>query len=93
VLPKWPPQDATRLLMGKAISPSKPATDNPVAWTWTNKHGGRAFFTTLGHPEDFAVEAMERLVVNAVHWCLGLPVPDPWKGTFKMDVPYRGMKK
>lgn len=93
VLPKWPPSDATRLLMGKAIDPNKPAEDNPVAWTWTNKHRGRVFFTTLGHPEDFVAEPMERLVINAVHWCLDRPVPDPWKGPFKMDAPYRGMRK
>ena len=93
VLPKWPPADATRLLMGKAIDPRIPAIDNPIAWTWTNKHGARAFFTTLGHPEDFAVESAERVVVNAVHWCLGLHVPDPWKGPFKMASPYQGMRK
>ena len=91
VLPLAPPADATPLLTGKAIEPSKPAEDNPVAWTWVNGHGGRAFFTTLGHPEDFAVESMERLTVNAVHWCLGLAVPDPWKGPFEMAMPYRGM--
>lgn len=93
VVPKWPPTDATPLLMGKAIEPSKPAVDNPVAWVWTNKHGGRAFFTTLGHPEDFKAEPLERLLINAIHWCLGLPVPDSWKGPFKMDAPYQGMRK
>jgi type 1 glutamine amidotransferase len=79
--------------MGKAVNPSKPAPDNPVAWTWKNKYGGRAFFTTLGHPEDFKAEPMQRLMINAVHWCLGLPAPEPWKGPFKMDAPYRGMRK
>lgn len=93
VLPKWPPEDATRLLMGKAVEPNKPAPDNPVAWTWTNKYDAKAFFTTLGHPEDFVVEPMQRLAINAVHWCLDLPIPDPWKGTFKMDAPYQGMRK
>ena len=91
VLPKWPPPDATRLLMGKAIEPSTPAPDNPVAWTWTNRYGGRAFFTTLGHPEDFEAEPLQRLMVNAVHWCLGVDVPDPWGGSFEMSAPYRGM--
>jgi type 1 glutamine amidotransferase len=93
VLPKWPPADAVRLLTGKAIAPNKPAPDNPVAWTWKNKYGGRAFFTTLGHPEDFKTEPLQHLVINAVHWCLDLPVPDPWKGPSKMDAPYRGMRK
>ncbi len=91
VLPKWPPADATPLLTGKAVNPRMPAPDNPIAWTWKNKHGGPVFFTTLGHPEDFKEERMQRLVVNAVHWCLGLP--PAWKGSFKMDAPYRGMRK
>lgn len=93
VLPKWPPADSTRLLMGHAVNPRKEAEDNPVAWTWRNKYGGRVFFTTLGHPEDFREESVVRLCVNAVHWCLDLAVPDPWKGMFKMDAPYRGMVK
>jgi len=93
VNPMSPPADGTALLMGKAINPNKPAEDNPVAWTWVNGYGGRVFFTTLGHPEDFEVESMERLVTNAIHWCLGKPAPAPWHGKFKMAVPYQGMRK
>jgi type 1 glutamine amidotransferase len=92
VLPKWPPPDATLLLLGKAVNPDKPAQENPVAWTWKNKFDSRIFFTTLGHPEDFKAEPLQRLVINAVHWCLGLPVPEPWKGPFKMDAAYHGIK-
>ncbi len=88
VLPKWPPADATRLLSGKAVDPNKPAPDNPVAWTWKNKFGGRIFFTTLGHPEDFSVEPFQRLVLNAVYWTLGQPVPDTWKGRMDINVSY-----
>jgi len=92
VRPNWPPAEAVWLLQGKAVNPNKPAQENPVAWTWKNKFGGRVFFTTLGHPEDFKVEAVQRLVINAVHWSLGLPVPNPWKGTFKLDAHYHGLK-
>ena len=92
VRPNWPPEDAVWLLLGTAVNPNKSAQENPVAWTWKNKFGGRAFFTTLGHPEDFSVEAVQRLVINGVHWSLGLPVPSPWKGSFKMDAPYHGLK-
>jgi len=92
VLPKWPPADATQLLLGKAVNPDKPAQENPVAWTWKNKFGSRIFFTTLGHPEDFKAEPLQRLIINAVHWCLGLPAPEPWKGPFKMDATYHGIK-
>lgn len=93
VLPKWPPSDATQLLIGEAVEPRIPAPDNPVAWTWTNGYGGKAFFTTLGHPEDFGVVAVQRLVVNAVHWCLDLPLPDPWRGEFEMAAEYQGVRK
>lgn len=93
VLPKYPPADATRLLNGHAVNPNKPAEDNPVAWTWKNSYGGRAFYTSMGHPEDFQVESVQRLVVNATHWCLNIPVPTKWHGMAKIDVPYRGMVK
>ena len=92
VEPKWPPAGAQVLLMGVARDPNKPANPNPVAWTWVNPYGGRVFFTTLGHPEDFAVEAVQRLVVNAIHWTLGRPVP-AWRGKLDINVPYRGIVK
>jgi type 1 glutamine amidotransferase len=92
VEPKWPPADAQVLLMGTAREPNRPANPNPVAWTWVNPHKGRVFFTTLGHPEDFAVEAMQRLTVNGIHWALGRPVP-AWRGKLVIDVPYRGIVK
>jgi hypothetical protein len=91
VVPKWPPPDAQRLLIGTAVNPNKPAEENPVAWTWKNRHGARVFFTTMGHPEDFSVESVQRLTINAIHWCLNRPVPKKWKGPLAINVPYRGM--
>jgi type 1 glutamine amidotransferase len=88
VLPDYPAKGAVPLLMGKSVNPDKPAVDNPVAWTWKNEWGGKTFLTTLGHPEDFRVPAVQRLVINAVHWSLGLPVPKKWKGPLAIDVPY-----
>jgi type 1 glutamine amidotransferase len=93
VRPKYPPADAKVLLVGKSVNPDKPATENPVAWTWTNPWGGRVFFTTLGHPEDFGVEAFQRLIVNGLYWALGRPVPENWPGKLPINVPYRGMVK
>ncbi|MCS7024681.1 MAG: ThuA domain-containing protein [Bryobacteraceae bacterium] len=93
VLPKWPPADAERLLMGKCVNPNKPAEDNPVAWTWRNRYGGRVFFTTMGHPEDFSVEPFQRLVVNAIHWCLDRKPPRKWPGLLPINVSYRGIVK
>jgi type 1 glutamine amidotransferase len=91
VLPDFPVKGTEWLLMGKAVNPDKAATDQPIAWTWKNEYGGRVFFTTMGHPEDFSVEPFQRLVVNAIHWELGLSVPKKWAGKLDINVPYRGM--
>jgi len=50
-------------------------TPNPVAWTKTYK-GAPVFFTTLGHPKDFEVESMRRLLINGIYWVLGKEVPE-----------------
>jgi len=39
----------------------------PVAWTRLSK-GGRIFYTSLGHQEDFRNENFLRLLANAVLW-------------------------
>lgn len=93
VLPDYPTAGTTPLLMGKSVNPDKPAVDQPVAWTWKNKEGAKVFMTTLGHPEDFQQEAFQRLVVNAIHWELDMPVPKTWKGKMPINVPYRGIVK
>ncbi|MEW6303745.1 MAG: ThuA domain-containing protein [Verrucomicrobiota bacterium] len=94
VVPKWPPQDATVLVMGHPVKPNKPtAVDNPVAWTWKTKSGGRVFTTTMGHPEDFQVESFQRLVINGIHWAAGQPVPDQWPGKLDINVAYHGIRK
>ncbi|MFZ5832142.1 MAG: ThuA domain-containing protein [Planctomycetota bacterium] len=79
------PKETEWLLMGKAINSNKVGPKakgdyplvQPVAWTWQPK-GGRVFYTSLGHPDDFKVESMRRLSINAVHWVLGKDSPD-WK--------------
>lgn len=91
VKPKWPPADAEILLTGEAVKPNKPAEPNPVAWTWKNRYGARAFFTTLGHPEDFRVPEMQRLTIQALGWCLGRKMR--FRGPLDIAVPYRGMVK
>ena len=89
IVPDYPSKGATTLLMGKAVNPDKPAVDNPVAWTWKTAQGGKTFMTTLGHPQDFKEEGLQRLVINAIHWTLGKPVPKKWAGKIDMNVPYR----
>ena len=41
----------------------------PVAWT-NQKGKARVFFTSLGHPDDFAIPAFRRMLRNAVFWAL-----------------------
>ena len=72
--------EATVLLEGTTVNSNKanraaeyPPTQ-PVAWTRQYKQS-RVFFTTLGHPEDFAAAPMRRLVVNGILWALGREVP------------------
>ena len=54
------------LLMGKVEG--QPA--EPIAWTHQYK-GGRVFYTSLGHPNDFKEESFKNLVRNGIEWALG----------------------
>lgn len=54
--------DTTVLLTG-----SIPGHTEPIAWTRQHK-GGRVFYTSLGHPQDFENEPFLRLLVNAIYW-------------------------
>lgn len=64
--------DCQPLLIGRAVKPEgKDAGPQPVAWIKTYK-GARVFFTTLGHPEDFEVPSVRRLLINGIRWALGL---------------------
>lgn len=93
VLPDFPSNGSTWLLMGKSINPDHPAAmDHPVAWTGKNSFGGKFFMTTLGHPEDFEEKAMQRLVINAVHWTLEKSVPKEMKGDITIKVLYGAHK-
>ena len=62
---------ATAILQG-AIAGKKP---QPVAWTNTNVHGGRVFYTSLGHHDNFRQTPFERLLLNAIQWALDQSSP------------------
>ena len=55
------------LLFGEI--PGQPA--EPVAWTNTF-HGGRVFYTSLGHKDDFAKPEFNQLLLHAIFWALNL---------------------
>ncbi|HAY74513.1 MAG TPA: nicotinamidase, partial [Opitutae bacterium] len=46
----------------------------PVAWTRLTSFGGKVFYTSLGHLEDFKKPAFNQLLKNAVSWCLSSKV-------------------
>jgi len=63
-------KSARPLLIGKCGDQPEEA----VAWVNTYR-GGRVFFTSLGHRDDFAIPQFRRLLVNAVRWGLDKPIP------------------
>jgi len=62
---------ATVLATGKAEG--HPA--EPVAWTYQRADGGRSFYTSLGHPKDFANSHFQQLLLNGIHWAVGINQP------------------
>jgi len=47
----------------------------PVTWTNINAAGGRVFYTSLGHPDEFNMPFFRTLLVNGIHWALDMPIP------------------
>lgn len=67
--------DDCRVLM---VGTSPEATE-PI--TWTRMHnGGRVFYTSLGHQQDFKEESFRRLLTNALYWAAGRE-PQPRAGS------------
>jgi putative membrane-bound dehydrogenase-like protein len=56
------------------LTGSIPGHTEPIAWTRT-RHGGRVFYTSLGHQEDFKNPDFLRLLKNALFWTTGRDVP------------------
>lgn len=46
----------------------------PVAWTNTHYRGGRVFYTSLGHPDDFKIAPFRQMLLNGIFWALDRPV-------------------
>ena len=53
----------------------EPEMTDVVAWTWTNKWGGRTFSTSLGHLGDFADPNSVRFIINGIFWAADQAVP------------------
>jgi nicotinamidase-related amidase/type 1 glutamine amidotransferase len=59
----------TELLRGKVEGV---ASHEPVAWTFTRADKGRSFYTSLGHPDDFARPEFRTLLKNALSYLCGV---------------------
>jgi type 1 glutamine amidotransferase len=77
-----PPKDAEVLVDGHVLTgmdpddPLKPDTPTmPVAWIrqpGKPEGTGRVFCTTMGAAVDLKDQAMHRLVINGIYWCMGM---------------------
>lgn len=62
-------KQATLLMTGTAGGQIEPIT-------WTRRYkGGRVFYSSLGHWDDFQQPPFRKLLVNAIFWAMDRPVP------------------
>jgi type 1 glutamine amidotransferase/nicotinamidase-related amidase len=61
---------ANVLMMGR-VGARKP--HEPVTWTYIHAGGGRTFYTSLGHPDEFATESFQQLLRAGMEWALRMP--------------------
>lgn len=64
-------KDATVLIKG-SVAGQPP---EPIAWTRQYKQA-KVFYTSLGHPDHFQEPQFRRMLLNAVQWALGQPMPE-----------------
>jgi hypothetical protein len=70
-----PLADDTTVLFRGRWSDAQP--EEPVAWTRVSNDGGRIFYTSLGHPDDFKLDGFQTLLANAIHWALQAEIGKP----------------
>ena len=54
-----------------AIKEALAQTQEPVAWQFKRKEGGRSFVTSMGHVDDFKSEPFVQLLLEGIAWALG----------------------
>ncbi len=62
--------EATALLTGQTAGQAP----EPVVWTYGYK-GGRIFYTSLGHWDDWKIDDFRGMMVRAIFWAMNKPVP------------------
>ena len=60
------------LLFGKVADEPQ----EPLAWTFIRGDGGRSFYTSLGHVDDFSQPQFAALLAAGIHWACGQPIPN-----------------
>lgn len=60
----------------------------PVAWTNLTATGGRVFYTSLGHPDDFAQPLFLRLLRNAIDWTASRDVASTIETSSTEPIPF-----
>ncbi|MBS0205854.1 MAG: isochorismatase family protein [Planctomycetes bacterium] len=63
---------ATELMRGRVEGNPQ---QEPVAWTFQRQDGGKTFYTSLGHKDDFEQPEFNRLLKNGIYWAAGLEIP------------------
>ena len=69
-----PLADGTEVLSTGTIA-GMPA--QPVSWTYTRADGGRSFYTSMGHVDDFRNPGFTRMLYQAVCWVAGVIPTEP----------------
>lgn len=62
-----PLAEGAELLLIGSVEGAQP---EPVAWTFTRQDGGRSFYTSLGHVDDFENPVFIGLMKNAIDWAV-----------------------
>jgi putative membrane-bound dehydrogenase-like protein len=62
-------KNTTELLRGKCEGIEQ---HEPVAWTFQRADGGKTFYTSLGHPDNFDSPVFQRLLLNGIKWAAGV---------------------
>lgn len=62
-----PLKAGTTILMTGTVENEAP---EPVAWTFVRENGGRSFYTSLGHVDDFKNPVFQTLLLNGIQWTL-----------------------
>ncbi|HBE69848.1 MAG TPA: nicotinamidase [Planctomycetaceae bacterium] len=60
------------ILTGHVVENGQPSDSHPLAWTFIRTDGGKSFYTSLGHVDDFAQPEFQALLLRGIHWAAGI---------------------